>query len=168
MKTSNLLIPDSTLIIQPVEDIIPTEKNIHDFFAYVIKKEEKKGNRGIYIDSNVYKLFREKELGFFKLFKVTIYRFKQKIDHESILKEAEKNNIKKIYSYVEALAIIREVLLQGEVDINDQGVNVYFASSQKYKLCRLRAFRDADGEIGINFNNVDLQFEFTPGNGVCF
>ena len=84
--------------------------------------------------------------------------------------EAEKTGVKKTYTWLEALSIIRQAILTGEVDKKGTGIFVCFEIEidNKKLLYRFIAYRDDDGQLGIDVIKVSLDNKWDAGNGACF
>lgn len=166
---SDLFTKSTKLTIAPVGDITPTEQSIkYEFFAEVNNREKEKGNPVVWYDNDLWRWFPTKELGFTKAFETVLYRFKQTINHRNILAEAERLGIKKVYSYTKGLAIIRALVLAGEVDEVGKGVIVYFMSPQQDALPRFSAFRVDNRELRVRVHKVGPGNEWRAGFGTCF
>lgn len=165
---SEFFIKSTKLTIAPVEDITPTEKSIKSFFADVVQREKEKANPEVSFDNDLWNWFPKKESGFIAAIETVLYRFKQAITHRSILAEAERLGIKKVYSYTEGLAIIRALILAGEVDEIGKGIVVYFMSQQKDSLHRFFVFRYDDRKLRLEVNGVNLGNEYSADDGACF
>jgi len=108
-------------------------------------------------------------------FKVCLYRtLVYRLPNTEILKEAEKLQIKRVYSYLEALSIILKAIMQGEVDQQGVGVFVYFCIivspiyPQKIDLYRLCAYRDSSGELSVHIDEELCKSACGSGDYTCF
>lgn len=146
------------------------ETSVMEFFEPVIKREKHLKNPVISFDKDIWNLFsRESVNVIFSLFYVAIYRFVEGLTHQQIFDEAEKMEIKKtVYSYLEALSIIREAILSGEVDKKKTGVVTYFRITGKNTLYRFNASRYDDGRLYLIVSKVLSNDEWPSGYGACF
>lgn len=145
------------------------ENSVRDFLKSVIKREKELKNPDPYIDNDLWNYFNGKTiLGFNEDLVSTIYRFLVNLTHGQILDEAENTGIKKVYTYLEGLSIIRQAILDGEVDQKGTGILVYFKVEGIDTLCRFYAFRYGDGQLNIYVNKTHLLNEWHAGHGACF
>jgi len=145
------------------------ENSIKNFLKLVIKREKELKNPKPYIDKDLWDYFYGETIpGFTKDLATTIYRFLVNLTHKQILDEAENTGIKKVYTYLEGLSIIRQVILDGEVDEKGTGVVVYFKVKGIDSLYRFRASRYSDGQLGVPVDKVNLDNVRYDGDGACF
>lgn len=144
------------------------DKNfIKEFFEPVVKREKELKNHNPYIDNDLWKYFKGKTIfGFTEDLVSTVFRLIVHLNQDQILKEAESAGIKKVYSYMEGLSIIRQAILDGEVDQTETGIIIYFKMVDTDTLYRLIAFR-CGGQLDIDVFNADLDLEWSAGSGVC-
>jgi len=145
------------------------ENSVRDFLKPVIKREKELKNPDPYIDNDLWNYFNGKTiLGFTEDLISTIYRFLVNLTHKQILDEAETTGIKKVYTYLEGLSIIRQAILSGEVDKKGTGIIAYFRVEGIDSLYRFRASRDGDGQLDVNVRKVRPDGEWRAGRGACF
>ena len=138
------------------------------FLGLIIEREAKLKNPDPSIDSDIWGYFKNKTVLGFKGFTTTVYRFLSNLNHRQILEEAENTGIKKIYTFLEGLSIIRKVILSGGVDKKGTGIIVYFKIEGNDTLCRFHAFRHDDGQLYVYVIRVNLDNEWYAGHGACF
>ena len=160
-RTISLLIPAC-----PVVTI--TKDSDSNFWDEVRTREEGRSTVTPYFDDDMWKYFKDKVVPATEEFESNIYRFKQVITHQQILDEGEAKNVKEIYEYSEAKSIIREAILNGEVDKIGTGVIAYFKIEGNDTLYRFDTWRRVDGRFDVYVEEVDLNFEYDAGSGVCF
>lgn len=145
------------------------EKSVMNFLESVIKREKELKNPNPCIDNDLWSYFNDKLIpGFLKDFSSTIYRFIVDLTHKQILNESENLGIKKVYSYIEALSVICQAILNGEVDERGIGIISYFKVEGIDRLYRLNADRFGGGQLGVGVSEVDLDNEWDAGGGACF
>ncbi|MEI6022669.1 MAG: hypothetical protein WCQ32_02395 [bacterium] len=152
---SDILIKSKKFIINPVENITPTEESLQNFFVGVNKK--------ISFDKRFWELFPKEELGFSTSFETVLYRFKKRVNHRDLLLEAEKFGVKKAYSYTEGLAIIRVLLLAGEIP---ESVTVCFASPQRDSLSNFHVYY-YNHEFKLSFLTKEPPISWDINCGIC-
>lgn len=169
---SDLLTQSVTLTIPAYGAIVVNEENINAVLEEVLQREKEKGNTVPWIDDEIAGWFENQTMqGIDQPFDSVIYRFIDNITHQSILDEAEKTGIKKIYSYTEALKIVLQGVLTGEVDKNCTGIIAYFEGKredEEVALFRFIAWRRNDGQLGVAVYKVDLGVGCEAGHGACF
>lgn len=157
------------IISKNPKDFTINKDSVMKFFQSVMAKEDEKGNPTSFIDNDIWNYFLNKTVpGVLRKFTTTVYRFLQNLTHEKILKEADSLGIKKIYSYLEALSIIRKAILLGEVDKKGTGIIVYFKIEGIDTLCRFDAYRGGGGRLRVGVGGVGLVSEWSAGSGACF
>lgn len=164
-KTKTLIVPKNP------DSFTISEETVMTFLKPVLEREAKLKNIIPSIDNDIWRWFLGKIVpGFLKRFVVVIYRFLKNITHQQILDEAERMKIKKIYTWLEALSIIRTSILAGEVDKNGTGIIVYFnfKVDDKEILCRFRAYRRGDGQLRLRVSGVRLDDAWDADSGACF
>lgn len=147
------------------------ENSVNEFLKKVVKREISLKNPTPFIDKDLWRYFSSKIVsGILKNFTTVIYRFLSNLTHRQILEEAENTGIKKVYSYLEGLSIIRAVILAGEVDEKGKGCIVYinFKVDDKEILYRFRACRVDDGQLYVTVDKVGLGLGWRAGDGACF
>lgn len=143
------------------------EKSVMNFLEPIIKREKELKNPTPIIDRDFWIYFNNCiSLGFVKDFSSTIYKFIVNLTHRQIIEEADNLGIKKVYSYLEALSVIRQAILNGEVDKKEARIIVFFKKNDT--LFRIRAHRDAVGCLNLRFDKVGLDDFFDAGDGACF
>lgn len=155
-------------IVGRKESFTVSENSVKDLLKKVFERELKIKKPTPYVDNNIWSWFLGKIIPGFKNFSSTIYRFLQNLTHRQILAEAEKTGVKKIYSYFEALSVICEVVLNGEVDEKGKGIMVYFQVEGINKQYRFRAYRDDGGQLDLYVCEVILDNEWPARGGACF
>ncbi len=172
---STLFQKTKTFIIPKNPDSFTTftisEETVMTFLKPVLEREAKLKNIIPGIDNDIWRWFLGKAVpGILKRFVVAVYRFIKTLTHQQILDEAERTKIKKVYTWFEALFIIRTVILAGEVDKKGKGCIVYFTFKvdDKEILYRFSAYRNDDGQLDVDVNEVDLGNECVADYGVCF
>lgn len=144
------------------------ENSVKDFLKIVIKREKELKNPEPYVDNDLWNYFNGKTiLGFTEDLVSTIYRFLVNLTHKQILDEAESTGIKKVYTYLEGLSIIRQAILDDEVDKKGTGIIVYFKVEGIDSLYRFRAFRLGDGQLYVRVNEANRSV-WGAGDGACF
>lgn len=152
-----------------LESFTVKENSVKDFLKTVIKREKELKNPEPYIDNDLWNYFNGKTIpGFIEDLVSTIYRFLVNLTHGQILEEAESTGIKKVYTYLEGLSIIRQAILDGEVDKRGTGILVYFKVEGIDTLCRFGAFRGDDGQLYVSVRETNLGREWDAGRGACF
>ena len=168
---SNLFQKTTTVTIQKSpKDFIINEDSVMEKLQSIMTREAEKGNPVPSIDNDIWNYFDNQTVpGVIRGITTVVYRFLSQLSHQRILEEAENLGIKRIYSYLEALHIIRKVILLGEVDQKGTGVIVYFSFKidGKDALYRFDAFRGDDGRLGLGVFRVYLDDGYDAGNGVC-
>jgi hypothetical protein len=145
------------------------ENPVMSFLEPVIRREKESGSPDPYIDNDLWNYFKGKIIpGFLIDFTSVIYRFLVNLTHKQILDEAETTGIKKVYTYLEGLSIIRQAILNGEVDKKGTGVVVYFKVEGIDSLYRFYAYRYVGGQLKVRVLRVYLDFEWSAGDGACF
>lgn len=145
------------------------ENSVKDFLKPVIKREKELKNPDPSIDNDLWNYFSGKTIhGFTEDLVSTIYRFLVNLTHRQILEEAENTGVKKVYSYLEGLSIIRQAILDGEVDKKGTGILVYFKVEGIDTLYRFNAFRLDDGQLSVDVRKTALFSEWSAGRGACF
>lgn len=145
------------------------ENFVKDFLKSVIKREKELKNPDPYVDNDLWGYFKNKTIpGFTEDLVSTIYRFLVNLTHRQILDEAENTGIKKVYTYLEGLSIIRQAILDGEVDKKGTGIFVYFKVEGIDTLYRFNAFRYDDGQLYVDVSKANLGREWDAGRGACF
>jgi len=145
------------------------ENSVKDFLKLVIKREKELKNPKPYIDRDLWYYFNGKTIpGFIEDLVSVIYRFTVNLTHRQILDEAESTGIKKVYTYLEGLLIIRQAILDGEVDKKGTGILVYFEVEGIDSLYRFDAFRNGGGRLDVSVRGVSLGIEGDAGGGACF
>ncbi|MCX6753892.1 MAG: hypothetical protein NTV03_02460 [Candidatus Nomurabacteria bacterium] len=145
------------------------ENSVRDFLKPVIKREKELKNPDPYVDNDLWNYFKDKTIpGFIEDLVSIIYRFLVNLTHGQILDEAENTGIKKVYTYLEGLSIIRQAILDGEVDKKGTGIFVYFKVEGIDTLFRFDAFRLGDGQLDVDVGGTRLGCEWRAGSGACF
>lgn len=145
------------------------EKSVMNFLELVIKREKELKNPTPYVDNDIWKYFKDQVIpGFVKDFSSVICRFLENLTHKQILDEAENLGIKKVYSFLEALSVIRQAILNGEVDEKGKGIVVYFEIKGNNSLYRFNAGRYGDGRLGVSVGKVHSGSTWDAGCGACF
>lgn len=168
---SNLFQKTTTItILRSPKDFTINRDSVMKFFQSVMTREAEKGNPAPSIDNDIWNYFLNQTVpGIMRKITTVVYRFLSQLSHLQILEEAENLGIKRIHSYLEALHIIRKVILLGEVDQKGTGVIVYFnfKIDGKDDLYRFRAFRNGDGKLHLDVRRVSLDYECNAGDGAC-
>ena len=167
---SDLFLKTNTITVaQNPKSFKVKESSVMDFLKPIFKREKELGNIDPLIDNDIWNYFNGKVIhGFEKDFTSTVYRFLKLLTHDKILTEAENTGIKKVYSFLEGLSIVREAILAGEVDKKGTGIIVYFKVDDIDTLYRFSAWRDGGGQLRISVFKVNLDNEGHAGNGACF
>jgi len=167
--TSKLLTKSTTLTIPAHASIVVTTGNINAILAEVLAREKEKENPEPWIDDDITDWFEDKTMpAIDQPFDSTIYRFNESMTHGSILNEAERTGIKKIYHFTEALMIALRGVLAGEVDEKGTGIIAYFKVDGNDQLYRFLAWRFDDGQLFVDVDKVYLGRWYDAGNGACF
>lgn len=164
-KTTVVTIPRSP------KDFVINEDSVTKSLQSIMTREAEKGNPTPSIDNDIWNYFLDQTVpGVLRKITTVVYRFLSMLSHQQILEEAENLGIKRIYSYMEALHIIRKVILIGEVDQKGTGVIVYFnlKIDGKDVLYRFYAYRSDDGQLRVRVYRVRLASECDAGDGACF
>jgi hypothetical protein len=164
-KTKTFIIPKNP------DSFTISEETVMTFLKPVLEREAKLKNIIPGIDNDIWRWFLGKAVpGILKRFVVAVYRFIKTLTHQQILDEAESTKIKKVYTWFEALFIIRTVILAGEVNKKGKGCIVYFTFKvdDKEILYRFNADRNDDGQLVVDVGEVNLGNEWYAGRGACF
>lgn len=146
-----------------------SKNSVMNFLEPVIKREKDLKNPDISFEDDIWKWFDGKTVNAIALnFYVAVYRFIKNLTHHQILDEAEKIGVKKVFSYLEALSILREAILSGEVDKKGTGIIIHFKIEGNDTLYRFSAFRDDYGELILRVGRVFPGREWDAGIGACF
>ncbi len=146
----------------------PTESSVKNFLKKVFEREAELGNPTPSIDGDIWGWFSGKVMPGFQKFITTVYRFIKNLTHRQILEEAERTEVKKIYTYLEALSVIREAILSGEVDEKGKGIIAYFQVEGINKQYRFDAYRHDHGQLNLNVLEVAQVSEWRAGACACF
>ena len=169
---SSLFLKTKTVTIsRSPKNFIINKDSVMEKLQSIMIKEAEKGNPIPFIDSDIWNYFIDQTVpGVMRKITTVVYRFLSQLSHQQILEEAENLGIKRIYSYLEALHIIRKIIFLGEVDQKGTGIFVYFnfKIDEKDVLYRFNAFRNDDGKLNLNVNKVNLDNEYNAGDGACF
>lgn len=166
---SNVFKKGTTLNVQTAETFTVSEKSLEGLWKNIIAREKEKSNPKPWIDSDILGWFDGKTMpAIANEFTSTIQRFTQTLTHEQILNEAEKLSVKKIYSWLEAIKIIEQAVLMGEVDVKGLGVIVYFKVDYNDTVYRFHAYRNDDGQLRVYVYGLDLGFKWNAGCGASF
>ena len=149
------------------ESFVINEDSVKKFFISILEREEKLKNLTPHIDDHIWKWFSITVPGIVENFETAIFRFKKDLTHSQILEEAEDIGVKKIYSYLEALSIIREAILFREVDEKGKGILVYFQIEGNETLYRFYVFYDL-GQLRVGVRKVRFDYKWDAGYGACF
>ena len=156
-------------IKQDTKEFTVNESSVMEFLGSIIERERELKNPTPWIDNDIWNYFINKVIpGIIKDFTMTIYRFITSLTHKQILDEAEKMGIKKVYSFLEGLFIVREAVLSGEVDEKGKGIIVYFKVEGIDTSYRFVAWRFADGQLGLGVSGVASGRGDGAGYGACF
>ncbi len=151
------------------EVFIVGRNSVMDFLEPVIEREKELKNSEPYIDNCLWNYFNNKMIpGFIEDMSSTIYRFLVNLTHKQILDEAKNTGIKKVYTYLEGLSIIRQAILNGEVDKKENNIIVYFKVEGIATLYRFLAFRHYDNQLRVSMAKFNPVFECCAGHCVCF
>ncbi len=146
---------------------------IKNFSEPIYERENRIGNIDfhLYIDDDICRKLQGLSVSDIdKNFDVGVYRLLLPLtSNKKILEEAGEAKIQKIYDSLEALFIIRQAILSGEVDKNEAGFVVFLKIKKEDKeLYRFRAARKTNSHIGINMYEVNDDFEWPAGTGIGF
>ena len=166
--SSEFLEKTVTISVSLGEAFSVSKENIFNFWKPVFGREKEKGSTEFWIDQNTWRWFEGQTFSASGSFDFALYRFKNNILQGDILKEGELKNIKHIYTYSQALCIIREVILLGQLDVICNGVLCYFKIENNETLYRLKTWRDPVQQLKIDVREVLLDDERNKNGGVCF
>ncbi len=166
--TSELFEKTITLSISACAEMTISEASDTAFWETIRERERNRGAVALSFDGDMWKWFKGTTIPASTAFDAAIYRFKQSMTHSQILEEGEAQGVKRVYTYTEAKSLIREAILQGEVDAVGKAVIAYFKVAGNDTLYRFDAWRGGDGSLDVNVNEVDLGSKYDSGDGVCF
>ncbi len=130
IKSTILTIPE---FLTPL-DI--TEANLRILYGEITEKEKEAGNLGIKFEDTLSRPFVGKIIPAMPQFSSTIYRVvPELLMFNDYMAEAERTGIKKIYSYGEALLIMKQAMLSGEIK-KDAGVSIHFEEDSQIFILR--------------------------------
>jgi len=169
-SNSTSLRKSTVLTILPTPAMLVNKENTDALFAELNASEKKGGNPTPRVDADITTLFEGQTMpGIDKPFESAIYRFNNDVTHRSILDEAEKMGVKKIYSYTEAIRIVLLSIEFDEVKQKNKSLIVYFKVNGNEQLYSFDAWRDNDRQLNVILNEVNLgHFGHDAGDGVCF
>jgi len=168
-SNSTSLRKSTVLTISPTPAMLVSKENVNTLFVEVLKREEEKHNPASWIDDDIVGWFKNQTMpAIDKPFESAIYRFNNDVTHRSILDEAEKKGVKKIYTYTEALKIVLQGVMSGEVDKKGTGIIAYLKVDGDDQLYRFNAWRYGDGQLLVDVYEVSLGYECGAGSGACF
>jgi hypothetical protein len=153
------------------KEFIVSENAVMEFLAEALNREKGTGNPTPYVDNDIWgwDSFKGKKIpAMAEELCLAIYRFIKSITHRQILEEGEAKNIKRIGTFLEALATVKAAILAGEVEQHGTGVIAYFKVAGNDQLFRFYAWRSDDGQLLVNVLKVYLDRKYVPGDGVAF
>ncbi len=166
---SNVFKKGITLTVQATETFTVSEKSLEGLWKNIIAREKDKKNPEPWFDDDILGWFDGKTMPSITAeSSSTIQRFTQTLTHAQILQEAENLSIKKIYSWLEAIKIIEQAVLMGEVDVKGLGVIVYFKIDGDDTVYRFYAGRSGGGRLSVSVNEYFPSFEWDAGDGASF
>ena len=166
---SELFQKTDAITVYPHPSFHVNKNSVMNFLEPVIAREKDLKNPDISFDNDIWNWFDGEIVNAIVLnLYVAVYRFIKNLTNRQILDEADRVRVKKVYSYLEALSIIREAILSGEVDKKGTGVIVYFNITGKDTLYRFDAFRGGGGRLIIDVHEVRLDGGWGAGRGACF
>ena len=168
--TSKLLTKSTVLTISAhPATLVVNKENIKALLEEVMSRERQKENPTPWIDDDIVGWFANQTMpAIDQPFDSAIYRFNNIITNGSILDEAEKTGVKKIYTYTESLKIALKGVLSGEVDEKGTGITAYFQVHGNDSLFRFTAWRLGDGRLDVGVDEVSLVSKCDAGDGACF
>jgi len=161
---SKLLLKTTTLHIKKCEGFEVNKENIKTFFASVYENEP-----SFFINNDFLRyLSGESFNGVEKDFTTTIYRYQSKLTFERVLNEAERTRIKKIYSFMEGLSIIREFILSREIN-KGSNVSIFIEIVGCTGLFTFNVYRGNSGALVLDFGIIEnFYYEYGINCGVFF
>lgn len=156
-------------VSRDLKQFIVNKESILDLFLGVIEKEEEFGHSEPAFDRWLWKSFKNKtSSSIVDDFEVPIYRLNLKSNHQEILDEIRKIEVKKIFTYREALNVLRSAILAGEVKKGQRGGIIVYFSTNGSNLHYLRASRFHHDHLCIDHTEVFLSCKLNPENGICY
>ena len=156
-------------VVKILEPFTIGKDSVINFLESVIEREKKLKNPEPYIYNDLWNYFNGKTIsGFVEDITSTVYRLLVNLTHKQILEEAENTGIKKVYTYLEGISIIRQAILNGEVDKKGTGIVVYFKVEGIDTLYRFSAYRRGVGQLDVDVSRFDPGLEWDAGDGACF
>ena len=170
MNTSKSIFAEGVVLtVEPFEDFVVSEQNVSDSWNKI--KEHEIQNPDIFITDHTWggvegKTIKSKN----KSFTSTIRRLNGQFSNGDILKEAELEGFKNIYSWIEAKKIIEQAVLNNEINGRHNCVIVYYQFEENNALYVLSARRHARGHLEIVATERELEdgLWIMDDGGVCF
>ncbi len=159
----------TTLTVQPAETFTVSEKSLEGLWKNIIAREKEKSNPKPSICINILGWFDGKTMPAIATeFTSAIQRFTQTLTYKQVLNEAERLSVKKIYSWLEAIKIIEQAVLKGEVDVKGLGVFVYFKIDADDTLYFFHVCRNNGGRLNVFVFELNSEDAWDAGDGASF
>jgi hypothetical protein len=152
---SDLFKRTTKLVVAKHDSLKISKKNEKELWQVIEEREEKAGNVKPWHDNDIVEYFDGQLIPATDGVTATISRFTKTLTHTQILNEGDRLGIKKIHTWLEAYLLIRQAVLNNEVDVKGTGVIAYFKVKDNDTLYRFIAFRDVDGQLSVNVSKVN-------------
>jgi len=172
------------LVKKDPKPFLVTKESLYEFFKIL-----KEIGLSLYIYEDVWQPFENKEIkGIQEDFNVSLYRFLNNPMHREILEEAKEKNINKIFSFLEAIHIVRRLVLSSEFIEPCKHIIIYIKIdnklyalhtfifdpcermfvSKKYRLLKVQLTIPSGKSMIMYLQKVSMTRPFVKNEGVIF
>ena len=144
--------PTGLLLVPACDEEMVSKESQKLFWEPVYKRELERGAYAHNIEPSLQYYPPGEKIPAVKEFETVIYRLKETKYHGQVLQNSEASKIKRIYNYAQARCILRESILQGEVDVAGVTMVVYFKSEVGNQTQYLLAYRSSDDDNYLTFS----------------
>lgn len=126
----------------------------------------KRGITNIWIDNDIIGWFGDYTANVSETKPSRLVQLLKTISHETIINTSKQSNVYREYDLGDAISRATALVDAGELDETDNtGVVIYLQKRKNGSLCRLVVWRHADGELGLDVNEVGLDSKYGEGRG---